>query len=96
MQHIVDGADITPLLASGVHFRSDTVDTLGADQVNAHVHGRTTGAFQKFVPGQVVMKRNLIFAWWQIEGLDGLEQQGTWILSFDRDGQVVEWQEFKG
>lgn len=90
------GEDFTPWLADDVHVRSDTVDTLSGQEWMAWLRERLAAPHRRFVPGETVMKRNLVFAWWAIEGIDGVEEQGTWILSFDRDGRVVEWQEFRG
>ncbi len=85
-----DGADVESFLHDDVHFRSDVIDTLGKDDLITHMEAR------RINPKDRVMKRNLVFVWWTIDGIDGPEEQGTWIISVDQDGLVIEWQEFRG
>lgn len=90
-----DGLD--GLLTDDVHFRSDVHGTLDAAGIEALLAERATGFATRFLPGDRIMKRNLVFAWFRYEDMDGkTKEQGTWILSFDRDGRVMEWGEFRG
>ncbi len=94
---IAAGDDLPPLLAPDVHFRSDVHGTLGAQEVAALLAERASGFATRFLPGERVMKRNLVFAWFRYEDMDGkTKEQGTWLLSFDREGRVMEWNEFRG
>lgn len=90
MDAIQQGGDVSDLLADGVHFRSDVVGVLDKPALIDHLHGR------RIQPKDQVMKRNLMFVWWIVDGIDGPEEQGTWIIAIDQDGLVVEWQEFRG
>ncbi len=94
---IADGADLAPLLSPDVHFRSDVHGTLDGDGIAALLAERASGFATRFLPGERVMKRNLVFAWFRYEDMDGkTKEQGTWVLSLDREGQVMEWSEFRG
>ncbi len=94
---IAAGESVAPHLAEVVHFRSDVHGVLGAQEIEALLAERATGFATRFLPGDRVMKRNLVFAWFRYEDMDGkTKEQGTWLLSFDRDGRVMEWTEFRG
>lgn len=47
----------------------------------------------KLFPGEVMMRRNLVLASWERLEEDEVVGSGTWILSFDREGKVIEWTE---
>lgn len=86
--------DVTAL-SPDVHFRSDVHGVLDAQAIIDLHARRRQGA--RFVPGDTLMKRNLIFIWFAYEDVDGKPtEQGTWIWSMDRDGRVVEWNELRG
>lgn len=83
------------LLDEAVHFRGDAVGVLRRDDAVALMVERTRHG--RFAPGERAMKRNLVFVWFGFKDIDGKPiVRGTWILSFDREGQVIEWQEFQG
>ncbi len=90
MDALANDADLVPFLHEDVHFRSDVVGVLGRDELIQHMRQR------RVQPKDQAMKRNLMFVWWTIDGIDGPEEQGTWIIAIDQDGLVIEWQEFRG
>lgn len=92
---VAQGGDVEAFLHDGLSFRTDAGDILDRDGLLERLRSRRGGGHgHRYVFGEAVTKRNIVFASWQWQAPDGsVKDSGTWFLSFDREGLVTDWAE---